>query len=134
MGWGKKPRIHLDKLCESKKRGGLSLPNIKYYGVAFEMSKLTRHWDEAGAYLDWVLMERELTFPFKPIEVLAQTVKFEKNKESNPILGHSKMVWQEVHKRRKISQYIQKYASIGHNPKIKINRQLVCWAQFYFIY
>ena len=74
---GKKPRIHLDKLCESKKRGGLSLPNIKYYNVAFEMSKLTGHWDEAGADQDWVLIERELTSPFKPIEVLAQTVKNE---------------------------------------------------------
>lgn len=69
----------MDKLCESKKRGGLSLLNIKYYSVAFEMSKLTGHWDEAGADLDWVLIERELTSPFKPIEVPAQTVKNEKN-------------------------------------------------------
>ncbi len=107
---GKKPQIRLDKLFESKKRGGLSLPNKKYYSVAFEMSKLTGHWDEAGADLDWVLIEQELTSPFKPMEALAQTVKNEKNKVNNPILGHSKMVWQEVHKRCKISQHTQKYA------------------------
>lgn len=49
---------------------------------------------------------------------------------SNPILEHSKMVWQEVHKRCKISQYTQKYASIWHNPKIKIDRQSIYWAQW----
>ena len=83
------------------------------------MSKLTAHWDGADAGLDWVLIEWELTSPFKPIEALAQIVKNEKNKVINPILEHSKMVWQEVHKRCKISQYTQKYASIWHNPKIK---------------
>lgn len=99
------------------------MPNIKYYSVAFEMSKLTD--------LDWVLIERDLTSPFKPMEALAQTVKNEKNKVNNPILGHSKMVWQEVHKRCKISQYTQKYASIWHNPKVKIERRPIYWAQWF---
>lgn len=94
----KKMRIRLDELFESKKRGGSSLPNIKYYRVAFEMFKLIENWDEAGTDMDWVLTEWELTSPFKPMEALAQTIKNEKNKANNPILGHSKMVWQDVHK------------------------------------
>lgn len=98
---GKKPRIRLDQLCESRKRGGLSLPNIKYYSVSFEMSRLKEHWNKAEADLDWVLIEQELTFPFKPREALTQTNKNEKNKFNSPILGHLKMVWQEVHKRSK---------------------------------
>ena len=49
----------------------------------------------------------------------------------NPILEHSKTVWQEVHKGCKISQYNQKYAPIWHNPKIKIDRQTVCWAKWF---
>lgn len=36
----KKNRIRIDKLCESKKRGGLSLPNIKHCNISFEMAKL----------------------------------------------------------------------------------------------
>lgn len=85
------------------------------------MSKLAGHWDEAGADLDWFLIERELTSPFKPMEALAQTVKNDKNLVNNPILGHLKMVWQEVHKR---------YASIWHNPEIKIERQPIYWARW----
>ncbi len=90
------------------------------------MSKLTEHWGGAGAGLDWVLIEQELTSPFKPIEVFAQAVKHKGNKVSNPIQEHSKMVCQEVHKKCKISQYTQKYAPIWHNPKIKIERQTIC--------
>ena len=42
---GRKPRIHMDELFQPKKRGSLSLPNINYYNISFEMAKLPRHWD-----------------------------------------------------------------------------------------
>lgn len=35
--------------------------NIKYYGVAFEMSKLTEHGNRADADVNCVLTERKLT-------------------------------------------------------------------------
>lgn len=35
--------------------------NIKYYGVAVEMSKLTEHGNRADADVDCVLIEQELT-------------------------------------------------------------------------
>lgn len=97
-----KPRIYTDKLCQPTKRGGLSLPNIKYYSIYFEISNLARHWGEMNADLDWILNEQELTSPFKPMEALAQTIKNEKNNiMMNPILLHTKTVWQEVHKKCK---------------------------------
>lgn len=37
-----------------------------------------RHWGGTNADLDWILIEQELTSPFKPMETLAQTIKNEK--------------------------------------------------------
>lgn len=127
----KKPQqICLNKLCEPKKKGSLSLPNMKYFCVVFEMSKLTEHWNRADADLDWVLMEWELTFPFKLREAPAQTITMSKISLITLFQGIRKMVWVEVHKICQISQYTQKYAPIWQNPKFKIGRQSIYWAQW----
>ena len=67
----------MDKRCQPKKGGDLSLPNIKYYSISFEMAKLDRHWDGTNSESDWILIEQELT-SFKPTEALAQTTKRKK--------------------------------------------------------
>lgn len=64
----------MDELCQPM-RGELSIPNIKYYRISFEMTKLVRFWVGTNIDLDGILIEQELTSPLKPIEVLAQTLK-----------------------------------------------------------
>lgn len=48
----------------------------------------------------------------------------------NPILAHSKIVWQEVHNKCKLSHNKSKYASIWYNSNIKIGKQTIYWAQW----
>lgn len=127
---GKKPRINLDKLYQPKEDGGLSLPNISYYSNSFEMAKLAKHWSGTNMDLDWILIEQELTFPFKPRETLSQTIKQKNDNRMNPILTHSRKTWQDMHKNCKISHNTQKSASIWHNSKIKIGKQTIYWAQW----
>lgn len=125
---GGKPRININRLCQPKKEGGLALPNIEHYSISFEMSRLAKHW--AGELnLDWILMEQELASPFTPIEILLQKISKDNNLQ-NPILKFSKMVWLEVHKKYKLVPYIQKYAPLWHNPKIKIGKETIYWAQW----
>lgn len=119
---GKKPRICLDKLYQPKKTGGLSLPNISYYSDSFEMAKIARHWNGMNTDLDWILIEQELTFPFKPTETLSQIIKQKDNNMRNPILTHSRKIWQDMHKNCNISYNTQKSASIWRNSKIKIGK------------
>ena len=116
---GRKPRINMDKLCQPKNRGGLSLPNIKYCSISFEMSKLVKHWKGINTDLDWVLIEQELTSPFKPIEAPAQVTTNKEDNVMNPILLHSKAVWREVHKKCQMSHNTARYAPLWHNPKKK---------------
>lgn len=127
---GGKPRIKIGKLCQSKKEGGLALPNIEHYSISFEMSKMCKHWPETKSDLDWVSIERELSSPFTPIEVLTQKIDNKQNKIENPILKFSKMVWQLVHKKLALSPYTQRYASLWHNPKIKIGKQSIYWSHW----
>lgn len=120
--------ININRLCQPRKEGGLALPNIEHYSISFEMSRLAKHW--AGKInLDWILIERELASPFTPTDILSQKSN-KGNKMQNPILKFSKMVWLEVHKKYKLVTYVQKYASLWHNPKIKINKQTIYWAHW----
>ena len=41
---GKRPRIGVNKLWLPRDREGLALPNVELYKIAFEISKLARHW------------------------------------------------------------------------------------------
>lgn len=125
---GGRPRININRLCQPKKEGGLALPNVEYYSISFEMSSLVKHW-VGEINLDWILIERELASPFSPIDILSQESN-KGNRMQNPILKFSKMVWLEVHKKYKLVAYVQKYASLWHNSKIKINRQTIYWAQW----
>lgn len=72
---GKRPRTGINKLCLPREKGSLALPNVELYKIAFEMSKLTR--DENDSALDWVHIEQQLTFPFRPIEALSQKLEGE---------------------------------------------------------
>lgn len=54
---GKKPRIKLQKLYITRTDGGLALPNVELYNMAFEMSKLVNHFKGEGADLGWVAIE-----------------------------------------------------------------------------
>lgn len=51
---------------------------IKQYSISFELARLTKDQDEAAKAQDWVRTERELTFPFKPMETLTQTEEINK--------------------------------------------------------
>lgn len=126
---GRKPRFKWSKMCAPKEKGGLGLPDVRLYSLAFEMSKIGHHWRGTGAELVWVDMETNLASPFHPMHVLSQCLK-NKDKDTNPVIKHSQEVWAKVHKLHKISHYKQMYASLWLNPEIKIGKQKVFWKKW----
>lgn len=115
----------MQKLYESRRKGGLALPNVELYNIAFKMVNLAKHWGSYGSHLGWSQIEKEITAPLKPIETLLQNVVGNLTDcESNPILHHSRVVWAKLHNMLGMSQYRQDYTSIWNNPSIKINRRL----------
>lgn len=68
----KKPRISLTKLFTTTERGGLALPNIELYNIAFERVKLCKHWSGSGSHLGWMEIEKLLTSCFRCIDALSQ--------------------------------------------------------------
>ena len=49
------------------------------------------------------------------------------DKDTNPILDHSKKMWTKAHKMLHISQYKQGYSSIWNNPSIRIGKKTIQW-------
>lgn len=86
---GKKPRVSLKKLFASRDIGGLALPNMELYSIAFEMNKLTNHWTSNESGSSWVQIESELAAPFSILELLSQKKAGGQIEEENLILQHS---------------------------------------------
>ena len=119
---GKKLRIGMSKMCSPKDRGGLGLPSLRLYHVSFDIAKLAKHWVKDNN-LDWVSIESEMCSPFTTIDRLSQS----QHGPMNPILSHSKGVWNRIHKMLKIPHLRQPYSSIWHNPTIVIGKTLIYW-------
>lgn len=98
----------LNKLCASRDKGGLGLPDPRLYQVSYEMAKLAKHWNN-NTHLVWVTIEKTLSWPYSPIEHLSQC----SGMTTNPIMRHSREVWAKIHKMHKISQCKQPYSSLG---------------------
>lgn len=130
--WDKKrPRINIKKMWSPREMGGMSLPNVRLYNISFEMSRLIKHWKGIDQELSWIKIEKELTSPFEPLDVLSHGVNIPgHNYFSNPVLSYSKTVWREIHKMYSISHLRQPYASLWHNPAIRIGKKSVCWNQW----
>lgn len=84
------------------------------------MTKLAKNWgkEDLDIGLDWVLMERQLTSPFRPLEF-----GLDLKNQSNPILLHSKDVWKLAHKKCQISHLSQYYTSTWNNHFVKIGEK-----------
>ena len=69
---GKKTKINIKKLCTSKGNGGLALPNVEIYNLAFELAKMVRHWANYDSQPDWIKIEIDMVAPSRPIQALSQ--------------------------------------------------------------
>lgn len=69
---GKKPRNGLRKQCAPRNVGGLVLPDLELYSIAFKMNKLIRHWKSMDSDLGWVKAEKALSGPYNVIQLLSQ--------------------------------------------------------------
>lgn len=54
---GKRAKINLQKLYMTRSEGGLSLPNVELYNIAFKMDKLAKHCKQENEHLGWVGVE-----------------------------------------------------------------------------
>lgn len=123
----KKTRIALKKLFASGECGGLALPNMELYNIAFEMNKLTRHWANHGSNPGWVKIEEALAAPFGVVGMLSQKKTVTQTKERSLILQHSQWAWVKAHKLLGLSQYKQRYSSIWNNSSICIGKKAFFW-------
>lgn len=123
---GKRPRIKLSKMCAPRAKGGLGLPDLRLYYIAFEMAKIAKHWIKDNK-LDWVAIENKLASPFSPIDRLSQPSL----DLSNPIMSHSKEIWTEMHKMFNLSHCKQSYSSLWHNTMIRIGKTSVFWKKWH---
>uniref|UniRef100_A0A9J8CLD1 Reverse transcriptase domain-containing protein n=1 Tax=Cyprinus carpio carpio TaxID=630221 RepID=A0A9J8CLD1_CYPCA len=123
---GKRPRIKLNKLCASRDKGGLGLPDPRLYQISFEMAKLAKHWNN-NTQLDWVTIEKTLSWPYSPIEHLSQCL----NTTTNPIMKHSREVWAKIHKMHKLSHCRQPYSSLWYNSAICVGKSPIYWKKWH---
>ena len=120
----------MKKMWSPRDTVGMALPNVRLYNLAFEMSRLTKHWEGTDTELSWIKIEQELVSTYKTLDVLSHgSTTNGYDYSANPILAHSKAVRREVHRMCGVSHLKQPYASIWHNHAIRIGKKTVYWKQ-----
>lgn len=125
---GKRARIGIRKLTNLREYGGLALPDLELYNLAFEMNKLSKHWKDEASNTGWIKIEKVIAAPFNIIQLLSQ--KSSNLLQQNPILQHSQWAWTQIHKRLGISPYKQMYSSVWNNPLVCIGKSSFLWRKW----
>lgn len=120
LGNGKNPRIGPKNCCGLKASGGLALPDLELYNIAFEISKKSRHWDTPNLDLGLVRIERAVSAPFNVFQFLSQ--KPIGTIQQDSILLYSKWAWTKAHKILGICPHKQGYSSVWNNLVIRVGK------------
>lgn len=64
---GRKPRIGVSKVCSTKDKGGLGLPNLRLYHNSFESAKIAKHWIK-DSKLGWGVIHNSMCSLYTPID------------------------------------------------------------------
>lgn len=125
---GKKPGINFKKMQKQKEYGGLGLPNLKIYNESFTCAQIASILDEKTERPQWALLEAELCAPFNLVECLSQSPTLYMN---NPIISHTIDTWHQLHKRKGLSPFLTKTASLWYNPSLKIGGKTFYWKDWH---
>ena len=112
----KRPRVRLKTLTLGKNRGGLSLPNIKYYFWAAQLTAVVA-WINNDMESGWVNIEQN-SLPVIPLSVLVFLSKQsqEKLEIKNIWVKHTLKVWSTVQKRIRGTAALSRAMQIAGNP------------------
>lgn len=118
----KKPRVRLKLLTLEKNKGGLALPNIKYYYWAAQLTALVV-WINNNIESGWVKIEQN-SLPSIPLSVLVFLNKQsqEKLEIKNVWVKHTLKVWSTVQKRFRGRAALSRVMQIVGNPNFPPSR------------
>lgn len=104
--------MKLKRLQAEKNCGGLRLPNLRLYQEAFTGTNTASLLSSRGSNPTWVYMGDDLIAPFKAVDYLSQDNKIA---IQNPIIAHTKDIWNPIHKKEGISPFLPGSASVWNH-------------------
>ena len=112
----KRPRVWLKTLSLQKNRGGFSLPNIKYYYWAAQLTAVVA-WINNDTETGWVNIQQN-SLPAIPLSALVFISKQSQNKMviKNLWVKHTLKVWWTVQKRIRGMSALSRAMQIAGNP------------------
>ena len=111
----RRARLRLSLLYLPYDRGGLKLPNLKWYYWACQLWT-TSFWFRPSPSLSWVEMERETSANI-PLHMYLYSDKPDKLKKftGNPFVSNSIRVWHDVHSYLKVPLKLSQFTPIWGN-------------------
>lgn len=111
----KRPKVRLKTLTLHKNRGGLSLPNIKYYFWAAQLTAVVA-WINNDTETGWVNTEQN-SLPAIPLSTLVFLSKQSQKKiNKNVWVKHTLKAWSTVQKRIRGKSALSRAMQIAGNP------------------
>lgn len=128
--WNKKrPKLKLRTLQRSVDRGGLGVPNLQLYHLAFSLRHLAHWFLPPERAPPWFTLESDLCNPLSPAYLVTAQLPPEVNK--HPVISHLQWVWRKVAQSAKINPYLHSHAGIWLNPKLFIDKVPFLWTLWY---
>ncbi len=125
----KRPRLNLRKLQRPVDQGGLGIPNLLLYHLAFGLRHLLDWSLPPERAPPWYTIESSLCKPLQPIHSV--TTKLTVKEQTHPILSHMQWLWKRVAAMCKFDPHRHLSASIWLNHKLCIGNSPVFWKLWY---
>lgn len=122
---GKRPRLNKLKMSAANEDGGLNLPRLDWYHLAFSLNQLAKIDNAENQAPGWVLIEKELTEPV-PLQALRSQTGGE-IPSRNPLLSFVRETWQRSHDIAGLNPFFTKQSPLWHNKKLKVGKNTLFW-------
>lgn len=118
---GKRPRLNRNKMGSATEDGGLNLPRVDWYHLAFSLNQLAKIDGAENQVPGWVLIEKELTEPIPLQAFLSQTGGEVPSR--NPLLSFVRETWQKSHDITGLDPFFTKQSPLWHNKWLKVGEK-----------
>lgn len=112
----KRPCIALNKLYLPRRKGGISLPNVRTYNLAC-LLRTSLDWIAQSYRYSNYLMESEMAHPYSLVALLhCKWKSIPPPYQQNLLLRDTAVAWREARKILKLSPFMSRHLPIQGNP------------------
>ena len=126
----KKPRVKLSTLQRGSTEGGLSVPNLEFYALAFSLRPLAV-WFNRSIQTCWRGIEERIVHPYRLEDIVHSSISQKQaKKDFGPLIAHLIESWKGALKLSRTTTKWHHFSPIFHNHSLLSNSRPFSFPQW----